>query len=117
MTTPAKPRDPRAGQKQRGPAPPQPPSWWNWLIVIGLLLSLFLFFFFPSGTPGSELTYSQFLGKVKANEVTTATIDTNGGVSGTLSSGASYTSQIPIALQDQNLATLLEQHNVQVTGE
>jgi cell division protease FtsH len=84
--------------------------------VVGLLLSLFLLFF-PVGSRGTQLTYSQFLDKVRTNEVKTATIDANGGVSGTLTSGASYTSQIPIALQDQNLATLLEEHHVQVTGQ
>ncbi len=116
MTNPAKPPDPRAGQKQRGPAPPPPPPWRNWLIVVGLVLSLFLLFF-PIGARGTQLTYSQFLAKVRADEVKTATIDANGGVSGTLSSGASYTSQIPTALQDPNVATLLDDHHVQVTGE
>jgi cell division protease FtsH len=116
MTNPAKPPDPRAGQKQRGPAPPPPPPWRNWLIVVGLILSLFLLFF-PVGSGGTQLTYSQFLAKVRADEVRTATIDANGGVSGTLSSGASYTSQIPTALQDPNVATLLDDHHVQVTGE
>src|SRR3954447_2325101 len=115
MTAPAKPREPGSGQKQRGPAPPPRPSWWNWVVVIGLLFSLFLFF--PvSSSSGTELTYSQFLAKVRTNEVKTAVIDENGGISGTLAGGQSYTSQIPTALQDQNLATLLEEPHVQVTG-
>src|SRR3954451_21019147 len=115
MTAPAKPREPGSGQKQRGPAPPPRPSWWNWVVVIGLLFSLFLLFF-PASSSGTELTYSQFLAKVRANEVKAAVIDENGGVSGTLAGGQSYTSQIPTALQDQNLATLLDEHHVQVTG-
>ena len=116
MTTPAKPRDPGSGQKQRGPAPPPRPSWWNWAVVIGLLLSLFLLFFPVGGSSGTELTYSQFLAKVRTDDVKTAVIDENGAVSGTLAGGQSYTSQIPTALQDQNLATLLDDHHVQVTG-
>src|ERR1043165_8683023 len=116
MTTPAKPWDPGASQKQRGPAPPPPPAWRNWLVVAGLVLSLFLLFYPFGSSAGTALTYSQFLGKVRANQVSTATIDQNGAVSGTLSNGGNYTSQIPTALQDQNLAPLLEEHHVQVTG-
>src|SRR3954471_7096048 len=115
MTTPAKPRDPGSGQKQRGPAPPPRPRWWNWVVVIGLLFSLFLLFF-PASSSGTELTYTEFLSRVRTAQVKTATIDENGAVSGTLASGQTYTTQIPIALQDQNLATLLEEHHVQVTG-
>ena len=63
MTTPAKPRDPGTGQKQRGPAPPPRPSWWNWAVVIGLLLSLFLLFYPGGRSSGTDLTYSQFLAK------------------------------------------------------
>src|SRR5438552_17100399 len=117
MTTSAKPRDPREGQRQRGPAPPQRPSWLNWLVVAGLVLSLFLLFFPVGGSSRTQLTYSEFLGRVRTNEVKTATIDANGGVSGKLANGTSYTSQIPTALQDTNLAPLLEQHHVQVTGQ
>ena len=46
-----------------------------------------------------------------------ATIDSNGGVSGTLTDGTAYTTQIPVALQDTNLSTLLQEHGVQITGE
>ena len=66
------------------------------------------------GTEPTALTYSQFLDDVRADTVQTATIDANGGVSGQLKDGTEYRSQIPIALQD---STLLEQHDVQVTGQ
>jgi cell division protease FtsH len=86
-------------------------------VVVGaLLLSLFLLFFPVGGSSGTDLTYSQFLAKVRANDVRTAVINENGAVSGTLTNGSSYSSQIPTALQDQTLAPLLDQHDVQVTG-
>ncbi|HJT37407.1 MAG TPA: ATP-dependent zinc metalloprotease FtsH, partial [Actinomycetota bacterium] len=77
-----------------------------------------LLFLVPIGkSTSSQLTYSQFLDKVNANQIKTATIDANGGVSGALTSGQQYTSQIPVALQDPNLAQLLRDHNVDVTGK
>ena len=117
MTNPARPRDPRAGQKRQGPAPKPPPRWWGLLFYIGLGLTLLLFLVPVGKSTSSQLTYSQFLDKVNANQVKTATIDPNGGVSGALTSGQQYTSQIPVALQDPNLAQLLRDHSVDVTGK
>ena len=69
-----------------------------------------------STTTPTKLNFSQLLTDVTANQVKTATINTTGAVSGTLTNGASYTSQIPTALQDNSLAATLEQHHVQITG-
>ena len=116
-TAPAKPRDPRAAEKRTGPAPPPPPAWRHWLLYLGVLATVLLLFL-PIGTGSShELTYTQFLNDVTANRVKTATINANGAVSGTLTDGASYSTQIPTALNDNNLPTLLQQHNVQITGQ
>src|SRR6266550_2404235 len=114
-TSPAKPRNPREGRKEQGPAPP--PPWRNWLILVGLLFTL-LTLFFPSTGAGkvTTLTYSQFLTKVTADDVRTASIDTNGAVTGRLTNNAEYRSQIPVALQDTRLAQVLQQHSVQITG-
>ena len=69
------------------------------------------------GTAPTTLAYSQFLDDVRTDKVQTATIDADGGVTGTLTDGTKYSSQIPVALQDTTVAPLLEQHHVQVTGE
>ena len=69
------------------------------------------------GTAPTTLAYSQFLDDVRTDKVQTATIDADGGVTGTLTDGTKYVSQIPVALQDTTLSPLLEQHHVQVTGE
>jgi len=116
-TAPAKPREPRADQKQKGPAPPPPPAWRHWLLYLGIAATILLFFLPIGRTSSSELSYTQFVNDVTADKVKTATIDSNGGVSGTLTNGTSYTTQIPVALQDTNLSTLLQEHGVQITGE
>jgi len=117
QTSPAKSRDPRAGEKRHGPAPSPPPTWRNWLLYIGLAFTLLLFFL-PLGKAGStEFSYTQFLNKVAANQVRSVTIDSDGSVSGTLSNGTDYTSQIPVALQDTTLTQQLREHHVQIVGK
>ena len=116
-TAPAKPPDPRASQKQKGPAPPPPPAWRRWLLYLGVAATILLFFLPIGGTSSTQLSYTQFVNDVTADKVKTATIDSEGGVSGTLTDGTVYTTQIPVALQDANLSALLQEHNVQITGE
>src|SRR2546430_16199114 len=117
MTNPAKPRDPRAGQRQQGPAPSPPPRWWGMIFYVGVLLTLLLFLLPVGKTTTTQLSYTQFLDKVTADQVKTATIDPNGSVSGTLSNGAKYSTQIPAALQDTNLGQLLREHKVNIVGK
>src|SRR5438874_2278444 len=117
-TSPARPPDPGHERRTKGPAPPPPPSWRNWLIFLGIALTVVLLLR-PSmnGTTPETLTYSQFLDDVRGDKVQTATIDANGGVVGQLTDGTGYRSQIPVALQDNTVAPLLDQHHVQVTGQ
>jgi cell division protease FtsH len=77
-----------------------------------------LLFFRPGagGTPAQALSYTSFVSDVTANKVSTAAITTAGSVSGKLLDGKAYTSQIPVALNDSALPTLLLGHKVQVTG-
>ena len=46
----------------------------------------------------------------------TASIDPNGGVTGKLKNGDNYTSQVPLALNDSQLAPILKAHGVAITG-
>jgi cell division protease FtsH len=117
QTSPAKSRDPRAGEKKRGPAPSPPPTWRNSLLYIGLAVTLLLFFLPLGNSPSTELSYTQFLNRVAANQVKSATIDPNGSVTGTLSNGKDYSSQIPVALQDTTLTQQLREHHVQIVGK
>jgi len=99
------------------PAPPPPPRWRSWLLPIGIILTVLLFLR-PSTTTSSptKLTYTDFVNAISANKVVNASIDTAGNVSGKLKNGTSYTSEIPTALNDTPLSTLLLDHKVQVTG-
>jgi cell division protease FtsH len=109
-------RDPR---RDRGPAPPPPPKWRNWFVVAALV-AWALILFVPSivrSKPPTSLSYSQFVSRVESNRVKTATINSTGGVSGTLTNGTRYTSQIPTALNDNKLSTTLQDHHVQITAK
>jgi cell division protease FtsH len=117
-TAPVKPNDPRSSKRTKGPAPPPPPRWSNWLLLVGLLLTSFLLFRpSMSGSSPSQLAYSQFVDKVDADQVKTVTIDANGGVTGTLTSGGDFESQLPVALPNDQLTQQLLDHGVLVTGE
>jgi cell division protease FtsH len=115
MTEHAK-SDPSTGRR-RPAAPPPPPAWRNWLLVVGLIVSV-LILFWPQREPSvSELSYTEFLSRVKAGEIATAVIDPGGAVSGTFENGGDYATQIPIALQDPDLAKELQASGVEITGE
>jgi cell division protease FtsH len=103
--------------RRRPAAPPPPPAWRNWLLVVGLVVSV-LILFWPQREPSvSELSYTEFLSRVKSGEIATAVIDPGGAVSGTFENGGDYATQIPIALQDPDLAKELQANGVEITGE
>ncbi len=115
-SSPAKSGPPRDAPPKPQPTPP--PKWRPWLILIGVLFTLLLVTR-PSMTTASStkaLNFSQFSGDVNANQVATATIDQNGAVTGKLTSGQHYTSQIPTALSDNSLTGQLQSHKVQITA-
>jgi len=118
VTAPARGPDPTDDQRRPAPAPPPPPTWRSWLIVAGVIITaLLLIRPAMNGSAPVTLTYSQFLADVRGDKVKTATIDPNGAVSGDLTDGKAYVSQIPVALQDTTLSPLLQQHGVQLTGK
>jgi len=87
------------------------------LLLVGLAVTALLLFG-PSmkRTTTVNYNYSSWLSQVEANKVSTASIDPNGGVTGTLKNGDNYTTQIPLALSDNQLASTLKAHDVAVTG-
>jgi cell division protease FtsH len=101
------------------PAPPSSPSRWRWLLPAGSAIAFIaVLVFHPTngGTQAKALSYTSFVSDVTANKISTAAITSAGAVSGTLRGGSSYTSQIPVALNDSALPALLLGHKVQVTG-
>ncbi|HEX3841558.1 MAG TPA: ATP-dependent zinc metalloprotease FtsH [Acidimicrobiales bacterium] len=99
------------------PAPPRPPGWRLWLLPIGLLITLLLFSI-PSmtSTPTKNFSYTKFVSQVDAGNVRTVSVNPSGAVTGTLKGGDNYTSQIPTAIPQNQLASTLKAHNVDVTG-
>ena len=115
MTGAAKPGDPR--DRPPAPAPPPPPRWRMWLLPIGLVITLLLLSLaHTSTTPTKSFSYSQFLSQVDKGQVKTASINPTGAVTGTLKGGDDYTSQIPTAINDTELAPALKSHDVDITG-
>ena len=69
-----------------------------------------------SSTPTKNFSYSKFVSEVDAGDVHTASVNPSGAISGTLKGGDDYTSQIPTAITDTQLAPTLKAHDVDVTG-
>jgi cell division protease FtsH len=102
----------------RPPAPPPPPRWQRWLPLVGLILTLGLLLWpMRNSNAPAELSYTQFLSQVDGGMIATAEIDPSGAVTGTLTAGGEYETQIPTALQDTGLADELKKKNVQITGK
>src|SRR5262245_43005 len=112
-------KTPPPSDRPPAPAPPPPPRWRIALVVIGVIATLLLLFppDMGGGTPNHDYNYSTFVRRVTADKVRSATIDTNGKVTGSLKNGDDYSSQIPTALRDLRLAPLLSEHHVQITGK
>jgi cell division protease FtsH len=101
------------------PTPPLPSPRWRWLLPAGIAIAFIALLLFHPGSGGTSpqaLSYTSFVSDVTANKVSTASITSAGAVTGKLHDGSSYTSQIPTALDDSALPTLLLGHKVQVTG-
>ena len=115
LTGAAKPGPPN--DRPPAPAGPPPPRWRMWLLPVGILLTLLLFLVpHMTSTPTKSLTYSKFLSEVTSGDVRTASVNPGGALTGALKGGDNYTSQIPTAIDDQQLAPTLKAHHVDVTG-
>jgi cell division protease FtsH len=86
--------------------------------LAALATALFVLVLLHAGTGSAKkvLTYSTFVADAETGRISTATISSSGAVHGVLSNGSSYTSQVPTALDDTTLSSLLLAHRVVVTG-
>ncbi len=112
--------DPAAPGSPRGRAasfpPHRRPPWQAWLMVPGLLLTLSPFLSpAPTAAPRA-FSFTNFVTEVTHNQVKTASIGPNGQVSGRVATGQAYTSQVPTAIPDAQLASQLLGHKAQVTS-
>ncbi|HEY0450432.1 ATP-dependent zinc metalloprotease FtsH [Actinophytocola sp.] len=89
------------------------------MLLAGVIITLGLFLL-PLGSSGSgaeQLSYSQVKTDVSANQVRSVAIGPDGNMSGTLTSGKSFTSSYPTGIQDPQFAQLLDTHKVAVTTQ
>jgi cell division protease FtsH len=115
LTGAAKPGEPTT--RPPAPAPPPPPRWRMWLLPAGFLITLILLSLaHTSTTPTKTFSYSKFVSEVTSDQVRTASVNPSGAITGTLKGGDDYTSQIPTAITDDQLAPTLKAHDVDVTG-
>jgi cell division protease FtsH len=88
-----------------------------WLLPAGIVITLILLSIpHTSSTPTKNFSYSKFVSEVEAGDVHTASVNPSGAITGTLKGGDDYTSQIPTAITDTQLAPTLKAHDVDVTG-
>jgi cell division protease FtsH len=99
------------------PAGPPPPPWRRWLLPAGVIITLILFSI-PHMTTSStkNFSYSKFVSEVDSGHVHTASVNPSGAITGVLKGGHNYTTQIPTAIADPQLAPTLKEHHVDVTG-
>ncbi|MGH1525597.1 ATP-dependent zinc metalloprotease FtsH [Leifsonia sp. L25] len=92
-------------------------SWILWLLFAFALIGIGVTVFLPGalGRQTATLTYTAFVTDVQAHKVATATIDADGTVDGTLTSGAQYTSVIPLPVAGQPVLASLRSADVAVT--
>ena len=77
MSKQAKPPPP--GDKPAPSAPPPPPTWRNWMWPIMLIAIFALWFFLPTRSPSTSLSYSQFIHDVQAHQVKTVAAGDHAG--------------------------------------
>ncbi|HET9971873.1 MAG TPA: ATP-dependent zinc metalloprotease FtsH [Streptosporangiaceae bacterium] len=108
---------PPPGDKPKPTAPPPPPTWRNWIWPVMLVVIFALWFFLPTRTPSTNLSYTQFIHDVQANQVKTVQLAANPGgtTTGTLTNGKSFTVVVP-PQAGQDLLTTLQKENVQVSA-
>jgi cell division protease FtsH len=100
------------------PTPPPPPSWRRWLLPIGMLILLGLLFWpsFLRSSPTTKYSFTTFQNQVSSGDVKSVSIDSNGAVTGKLSNGKEFTSQIPTVLDRAPITQDLNAHHVQITA-
>ena len=100
------------------PTPPPPPAWRRWLLPIGMLILLGLLFW-PSllrSSPTTKYSFTTFQNQVTSGDVKTVSIDSNGAVTGKLTNGKEFTSQLPTALDRSQITQQLNSQHVQITA-
>ncbi len=111
------PQRPASNGSPNGPLGPGggEQNWrWLWAVLIVIVLAVLVVPNLLPRTSAKSVTYSQYLGDVKAKQVTTATIDnTTGVITGKLKDGTQYTVTGPHPAAQSDV-TLMRNDGVQV---
>jgi cell division protease FtsH len=102
------PPEPRDAQKpSRIPGRENGMPRWAWWVVVGLILSLFLLAPMFGTSSGSQITYSQFLDRVREGRVEMVTIDNSSNtISGQDKNGTRFKVSGPKTIPDTDLQVL-----------
>ncbi len=92
------------------------PSWRRILLPLGIITLLLLFGPSLFAARPAALKYSEFLHRVNAAAVRSVSVNDHGAVDGTLKTGKDFTTQIPTALNTDDLEGRLRTKGVQITG-
>jgi cell division protease FtsH len=110
---------PPVDRGSRAPKDRQPPrpKWQRWILPVGLLLTVAVLVG-PSlfGSRSDKLSYTQFSADVDAGQVKNITVSNSGAVTGDLTNGRHFTSQLPTALGVTDLPQRLQRHSVTVNA-
>jgi cell division protease FtsH len=87
------------------------------LLTVVALVALLLIWHNVGGLGSGHENLSALQSKVNAGQVASVTIDNDGGVTGKLTNGDSFTSQIPTVLNTSQLTSQLQAEHVQVQAE
>jgi cell division protease FtsH len=101
--------------RDAGTGVPELPGWGRWVLVALAAAALAAVLSTAGGEVGGEaMTYSDFVAAVEAGEVERVTIDADGRVEGELGDESSFTTTVPTALPQEELADLLREEDVEV---
>jgi cell division protease FtsH len=105
-TPPTEPRDAQRPSRLPGRPDGGMPRW-AWWVVVGLVLSLFLLAPMFSSPSGNQITYSQFLDRVRGGQVQTVTVDNSShAISGQDKNGDRFKVNGPTVIPDTDLQVL-----------
>jgi cell division protease FtsH len=108
---PSRPSDPRGDRPRPGRRPGReaPAGWSRWL-AWGLLVAIVAIVLLPFLTPGEDreqIAYNEFMDRVAADEVESATVNNNtANITGALRDGTRFTTTGPSVIPDADLELL-----------
>ena len=97
---------------------PNLPGWTRWLVpLVAIVAVAFLIGQFVGSPSTKNFSYTEFLHQVQASKVDSVTIGPDGRVTGKLTSGKSFHTTIPTAIDNGDLEQTLQDKNVAIKAK